>query len=474
MQRLLAALDDAAAAGGTEVSVPVVLIGALRDRLEQAATFAAFATDVVVHGNERCEISWISDSVTDSFGWRPSDLIGRSFVSLVHRDDQHIVREVTDNLRVGEVLTYTVRFRTSTGEYRWIGLRVSWSVDADGTTIGWTGGWSDLTEELVSRRELAISRDRLRQVFETMFDPIAMLAPLRDTTGTVIDFIYTDANPAACNYNRVPHEDLVGMRLLDLFPRMRTSGIFDRCVEVIETGTPFIVDGFRYQNDRMGMERTYEMRIVRVGDELSYTWRDVTNRQDQMIRRVDEIVTAPIIDATTQLTAVLGTSSLVDRQRIIAALRQHELALRRLHSVVDEVRPTTVAHTDLGAMLRAMLFGATARSGAAGDLTIANGEGTLDDPLLEAHLLLVARLALDAMASACGATELNVALDCEDSVIELRIAATVASSNPDPVGLDDAVLCGRALGAFCAVTVHPFELGLVWRASLHAMDHGHP
>ncbi|MFM8268499.1 MAG: PAS domain-containing protein [Ilumatobacteraceae bacterium] len=465
----LETLDALLAVATTTLPSARGLILELRKRFEKARLIAEYSSDVVALGTPDGRLEWISESVTRTFGWQPADVIDRPFLDFIHVDDHERVLQARSQLAQGETAMVTVRFRTPTSEYRWISMRVAALTDDDGKITTRVGGWRDITDQVITSQSLELSRLRLRRVFETMFDPIAMLAPLRDTDGHVIDFLYTDANPAACDYNKVPYEDLIGMRLLDLFPRMRTSGIFERCVEVIETGEPFVVDGFRYRNDRLNMERSYEMRIVKVGDEISYTWRDVTNRQDQMIRRVDEIVAAPIIDATSRLTEALGTASAAERAHIIDALRQHEFALRRLHTVVDELRPTTVAHTDLGAMLRAVLFGVSARSGVPGELHVDDGGGALDDPLIEAHLLLVARLALNAMVSECRATALHVELRCDDSAIELRITAPVDTSSPDPAGLDDAVAHGRALGAFCAAHTRQHEVELVLRVRPDAL-----
>lgn len=445
------------------------LILDLRTRFEQARLVVEQSSDVVAIGGDDGQLEWISDSVTTAFGWQPEEVVDRPFLDFIHTDDHDRILEARSKLEQGETATIVVRFRTPTSEYRWISMRVAAVSDRDGRITTRVGGWRDITEQVITSQALVLSRLRLRRVFETMFDPIAMLAPLRDTDDTVTDFLYTDANPAACEYNRVPHEDLVGMRLLDLFPRMRTSGIFERCVEVIETGQPFILDGFRYQNDRLAAERSYDIRIIRVGDEISYTWRDVTSRQDQTIRRLDELVAAPLIDATSRLTEILDTSSAEDRERIIDALRQHESALRHLHDVIDEVRPSTVSRGDLGAKLRALLFSIGARTGVPGEFAVTGG-GAVDDSLVEAHLLLVARTALSAMVAKCGATALNVGLHCDDSTIEMQITAAVHSSSPDPTELDDAVGQGRALGAFCAVRTRPHEIDLMWSVRPDAPD----
>ena len=55
-------------------------------------------------------------------------------------------------------------------------------------------------------------------VFSAMLDPIVILGAVRDAAGGIVDFEYLDANPAACAYNGLSRDELVGRRMLDLFP----------------------------------------------------------------------------------------------------------------------------------------------------------------------------------------------------------------------------------------------------------------
>ncbi|MEI8083645.1 MAG: PAS domain S-box protein, partial [Actinomycetes bacterium] len=102
---------------------------------------------------------------------------------------------------------------------------------------------------------------------------------VRDHCGMIVDFEYVEANKAACEYNGVEHRDLVGARLLDLFPGHVDSGLLDKYRQVVETGEPLILDDFTYATDPSdGGSRFFEIRAVRVGDALSCAWRDVTDR----------------------------------------------------------------------------------------------------------------------------------------------------------------------------------------------------
>jgi PAS domain S-box-containing protein len=114
---------------------------------------------------------------------------------------------------------------------------------------------------------------------ETLIDPHIMLKAERDASGEIVDFVYTDANDAALTYNRTTREQLIGSRLVDLLPGHRGSGLLAMYVHTVETGEPLVLDNFIYPNEIVESDRHYDIRAIKVGDSLSYTWRDVTERE---------------------------------------------------------------------------------------------------------------------------------------------------------------------------------------------------
>ena len=160
-----------------------------------------------------------------------------------------------------------------------ISLTVSRVRDVDGVVVGTSVIHRDLTAQKRAEQAVARDRDLLRATMDSLMDPHVLLEAVRDEAGKIVDFVYVDANPAACAYNGMDHQHLVGARLLDLQPGNIGSGLFDRYVRVVETGEPLVLDDIVYAQELLGgQERHYDVRAARVGDGLSYTWRDVTDR----------------------------------------------------------------------------------------------------------------------------------------------------------------------------------------------------
>lgn len=87
---------------------------------------------------------------------------------------------------------------------------------------------------------------RLRATLDSLLDPHVVLTAVRDASGEIVDFEYTDANTAACEYNGLTYAQLIGSRLLDLLPGHLSTGLMEQYRTVIETGVPLVLDDYVY------------------------------------------------------------------------------------------------------------------------------------------------------------------------------------------------------------------------------------
>ena len=122
----------------------------------------------------------------------------------------------------------------------------------------------------------------LRAAIESMLDPYIILRAVRDRDGTIVDFVYTEANDLAAEFNHLSRDELIGASLLALHPAAATTGLLDGYRTIVGTGEPLVLDDWAYPQEVLGgQERRYDVRAVRLGSEyVSQTWRDVTDRYD--------------------------------------------------------------------------------------------------------------------------------------------------------------------------------------------------
>ncbi len=147
--------------------------------------------------------------------------------------------------------------------------------------------WRDVSDRVAAADAARKDRELLQSTLDSLLDPHVYVGAVRDGDGRVIDFVYEGANDAACRYNRVARADLLGTRLLELLPGHAGSGLLALYAEVLETGQPAVLDDFLYPHEIVGEDRWFDMRVNQVGDGLSVTWRDVTDRHDYVSSLAD-------------------------------------------------------------------------------------------------------------------------------------------------------------------------------------------
>jgi diguanylate cyclase (GGDEF)-like protein len=153
-----------------------------------------------------------------------------------------------------------------------------------------------------------LERNRFRATLDSLFDPHVLLRAVRDQRGRITDFVFTDANDAACRYNRLSRRQLLGRHLMELLPAHASTGLLDLYRRALESGRPLALDNYLYPHDILEKPRYYDIRAAAIGDELSYTWRDVTARHtanEQLQHRA----------RTDELTKLLNRREVFDRLR---------------------------------------------------------------------------------------------------------------------------------------------------------------
>lgn len=247
------------------------------------------ASDVVYAAGPNRKVTWVSPAVVDALGWSPDELLGTAMADLLHPEDRAVTEVARVHLYRGEAVDqpsggFIVRMRTKDGQYRWMSNKVSVQFDTDGKPAGLVGGLSLIEDVVAARQRAEVGEARLQATLDSLLDPHVMLDAVRDGEGRIVDFVYTDASDAACAYNRRTRRELVGSRLLDLLPGHAGAGLLAMYANVVDTGEPLTLDNYRYPNEIQQGERFYDIRAVSVGDSLSYTWRDVTDRHEAVAR----------------------------------------------------------------------------------------------------------------------------------------------------------------------------------------------
>jgi diguanylate cyclase (GGDEF)-like protein len=246
----------------------------------------------------------------------------------------------------------TARFATADGGWRWMSDHGRAIVDDEGRLVGGIDSLRDVEAEHRAAEALAEREQRARSAFEradraerelrgvvdSLFDPWVQLIAVRDADGQIVDFVYGDANDAACRANHLSRDELIGRNLLSLLPEHGTSGLLAQYAQVVETGEALALDDEPFTSPFDGVQRRYDNRAVRVGDGVSFTWRDVTERyllRQQLREQAD----------SDQLTGVANRRQLSRRINELTAHAPrtgHRLAV--LYCDLDHFKDVNDAH----------------------------------------------------------------------------------------------------------------------------------
>ncbi|WP_433338525.1 SpoIIE family protein phosphatase [Spirillospora sp. CA-294931] len=129
----------------------------------------------------------------------------------------------------------------------------------------------------------------LRAVLDAIQAPSALMSPIRDASGAVVDFHVDAVNSDATDLPGHRPEELVGVRLLENYPGLAVSGLFDDYVRVLETGVPLRAAPRDYASVSGGrvVPATLSVRACRVGGGLLASWQfhdDSTDLAAQLVQ----------------------------------------------------------------------------------------------------------------------------------------------------------------------------------------------
>ena len=120
--------------------------------------------------------------------------------------------------------------------------------------------------------------DPVRAALDEIGHPLSVASSVRDRDGEIGDFRIEFVNAAAAAWTGQPREVIIGRKVGELLPALRTTGLFDELRAVVETGQPFRKAGVRF-DDAVIVGRPvggrYDMGAMRLGDGYLSAWQDI-------------------------------------------------------------------------------------------------------------------------------------------------------------------------------------------------------
>jgi PAS domain S-box-containing protein len=190
----------------------------------------------------------------------------------------------------------------------------------------------DITELKEAQQFNKKQAEDFRQILDNALTAISHFTAVRDEKGQIINFIYQSFNHTAEVITGYKAEQIIGNRMLDLFPGVQSSGVFDRWVKLVDQGEFGKAERFQdhYQFD--GFDFWFDTQAVKWGDGFIQSYIDITPIKHAELKQQKqaELLNA-VLDAT--LTAVACFESVRDEQGRIADFR-FVLANQRMSETV--------------------------------------------------------------------------------------------------------------------------------------------
>ena len=236
---------------------------------------------------------------------------------------------------------------------------------------------------------LAAREVRFRAAAESTLECVAIILPIRDATGAIVDFRFEYVNDAYCRLVRFKREQLLGRRLGEVFPGFTSSDRFELCCEVVRTGESRHdedVASAEIANSPIAHGTVLDVNIASMGDELLISARDVSERHrlEAQLHASEQRFHAAI---GAMPDAVMLLSPVVDDRSEIVDFRYeyvNDAYCRLVHADADQLlgRPITELHPAFSGSARFALFRHVAITGEpAADGELIDDEAWAGSPL---------------------------------------------------------------------------------------------
>jgi PAS domain S-box-containing protein len=126
--------------------------------------------------------------------------------------------------------------------------------------------------------KLRDSEERFRVAQEISPDGFTILRPVRDEKGEIVDFTWIYENQAIARINGTDPQEVIGKRLLDLFPTHKGTPVFEAYLQVADTGKTRILEEF-YAGMIISKPIWLRLVVVSMGEDIAILAQDITERK---------------------------------------------------------------------------------------------------------------------------------------------------------------------------------------------------
>ena len=248
--------------------------------------------DIVWQTTPDLTFTYLSPAVETLTGYSPADLIGTSLFAILTDSSARVVREKLRK-RMEEyshgsrdlVTVIETEITQKIGSTRWLEVSANAVFGPGGSFEGFQGISRDITERKRTETALIESEERFRDLFSNMGAGVAIY----EVVDKGEDFIFKDINRAVEKIEKVKKEDIVGRRVLEVFPGVKDLGLFSVLQRVARTGIAESHPVSIYRDNRIsGWRENYVYKLP--SGEIVAIYEDVTEKKqaDEKLQESEE------------------------------------------------------------------------------------------------------------------------------------------------------------------------------------------
>jgi two-component system CheB/CheR fusion protein len=221
--------------------------------------------------------TFVNSAFAQFWGHRANDLIGQSVATVLGAAAFAQAEPHIKTVLAGETVSYAMDLESEAGP---VHLTVNYAPElgADGQVIGFVSALIDVTQGTIAERNLLASEARFRASQQAAPQGFMIFRALRNAAGQIEDFVIDYANDSSLRLSGRAIDEVLGVRLLTAFPGNREEGLFEKYIEIVQSGQPMRIET-AYENE--GMAGWFEITAVRVDDGVAVLWDNITLRKEQ-------------------------------------------------------------------------------------------------------------------------------------------------------------------------------------------------
>ncbi|MCB1775842.1 MAG: PAS domain S-box protein, partial [Candidatus Competibacteraceae bacterium] len=216
---------------------------ALRESEQKYRFLVENQTDLVVKVDRGGRFLFVSSSYCELFGKTEDELLGKTFLPLVHEEDRGVTLMAMEALTRPPHTCYLEQRAITAHGRRWLGWADKATLDEKGDIASIIGVGRDINERKQVEYALRESEDRFRTLFTTMTEGMALHEALYDTRGQVVDYRILQVNPAFERQTGLVGQTVVGRCATEVYG-VSPAPYLAIYAKVVETGQPITFESY--------------------------------------------------------------------------------------------------------------------------------------------------------------------------------------------------------------------------------------